>query len=218
MSISGIKAHLCSPFRFEDKLTDRTIELSTAQKTTSIGLGILLGLLTFGIGGVVAFFVSTAIFKAWKKRHLQAQQSNVLPNGLNNAVQNLFNPSRNKVDTRTFLNRGELAWSDLPQNTVRIDLTSSGRSRATSFSDLQNLSTSSHIQTVDRIAAAQPLTGAAGTAKPRKGILRKSPSMSDLDGAKEKRNVGFFKQRVREFDKNAAPNAVQLLNSMHEKL
>lgn len=70
------KSHFCSPFKLEDKPNHRTLQLSKLQKVLSIALAIIFGVATLGIGGVAAFYISTAIFKSWKQKHTPLTQEN----------------------------------------------------------------------------------------------------------------------------------------------
>ena len=67
MTIASIlcsKTHLYSPFTIPDKKHNKELYLSTAQKVASVSLAILIGVASLGIGGIIAFYVTTAVMKA----------------------------------------------------------------------------------------------------------------------------------------------------------
>lgn len=63
------KSHLLSPFTITDKNHNNTIRLSTVEKVAAVAVAILVGALSFGIGGVIAFYTTTAIMKAQKVKN-----------------------------------------------------------------------------------------------------------------------------------------------------
>lgn len=58
------KAHLLSPFTLPQEENKEPVRLSAMKKVASIGLSILIGIVTGGIGGVIAFYVITAAMKS----------------------------------------------------------------------------------------------------------------------------------------------------------